>query len=191
MAWNSRPRKAVDRMADRFRFDLGTVSRKPVRYYLAYGSNLDMERMGHRCPFAVPIGTTEIYGYRLLFKKSKTGSYATLEQDANESVPAVVWQLSEYDELLLDRYEGCPRYYYKKQFQLPVWNLEGHRMKKLKSCMAYILHEERPLGCPSHDYFELLDDGYTEWGFPKDVLHRGLCASIGRQAATCFLEQTE
>ena len=130
-------------MIDRFRFDKGGISRKPSRYYLAYGSNLDMERMEHRCPYAVPVGVTEIYGYRLLFKKSKTGCYATIEQDANESVPAVVWLLSEFDELLLDRYEGCPRYYYKKQFQLPVWNLDGHRMKKLKTCMAYILHEER------------------------------------------------
>lgn len=136
-------------MIDHFRFDKGGISRKPSRYYLAYGSNLDMERMGHRCPYAVPVGVTEIYGYRLLFKKSKTGCYATIEQDANESVPAVVWLLSEFDELLLDRYEGCPRYYYKKQFQLPVWNLDGHRMKKLKTCMAYILHEERQLGCPA------------------------------------------
>jgi hypothetical protein len=130
-------------MIEHFRFDKGGISRKPSRHYLAYGSNLDMERMGHRCPYAVPVGVTEIYGYRLLFKKSKTGCYATIEQDANESVPAVVWLLSEFDELLLDRYEGCPRYYYKKQFQLPVWNLDGHRMKKLKTCMAYILHEER------------------------------------------------
>ena len=187
MAWTSRLRRVVDRMTDRFRLNLDTASRKPTRYYLAYGSNLDMERMGHRCPYAVPIGTTEIYGYRLLFKRSKTGSYATIEQDANESVPAVVWLLSEYDEHLLDGYEGCPRYYYKKQFQLPVWNLEGHRMKKLKPCMAYILHEERPLGCPSRDYFKLLNDGYADWGFPKDVLYRGLCASIGRVAAMQFL----
>ena len=48
----------------------------------------------------------------------------------------MVWKLSEYDELLLDRYEGCPRYYYKKQFQLPVWNLNGNRMKKAKPCIA-------------------------------------------------------
>ena len=71
------------------------ISRSPSRYYLAYGSNLDMERMGKRCPYAVVVGTTEIMGYRLLFKKSKTGCYATIEQDANESVPAVVWKLSE------------------------------------------------------------------------------------------------
>ena len=117
------------------------ISRVPSRYYLAYGSNLDMERMGKRCPYAVVVGTTEIKGYRLLFKKSKTGCYATIEQDANESVPAVVWKLSEYDELLLDRYEGCQRYYYKKQFQLPVWNLNGNRMKKAKPCIAYVMHE--------------------------------------------------
>lgn len=34
------------------------------------------------------------------------------------------------------RYEGCPRYYYKKQFQLPVWNLNGNCMKKAKPCMC-------------------------------------------------------
>ena len=49
------------------------ISRNPSRYYRAYGSNLDMERMGKRCPYAVVVGTTEIMGYRLLFKKSKTG----------------------------------------------------------------------------------------------------------------------
>ena len=56
------------------RFEL--ISRTPSKFYLAYGSNLDMERMGRRCPYAVPVGVTEIHGYRLLFKKSKTGSYA-------------------------------------------------------------------------------------------------------------------
>ena len=47
------------------------ISRSPSRYYLAYGSNLDMERMGKRCPYAVVVGTTEIKGYRLLFKKEQ------------------------------------------------------------------------------------------------------------------------
>ena len=151
------------------------ISRVPSRYYLAYGSNLDMERMGKRCPYAVVVGTTEIKGYRLLFKKSKTGCYATIEQDANESVPAVVWKLSEYDELLLDRYEGCPRYYYKKQFQLPVWNL----------------NEDRRLGCPDAEYFELLRGGYSDWEFPLDTLKRGLAASIGRVEAIRYLKKQQ
>ena len=49
-------------MIDHFRFDKGGISRRPSRYYLAYGSNLDMERMGKRCPYAVVVGTAEIMG---------------------------------------------------------------------------------------------------------------------------------
>lgn len=40
---------------------LELISRVPSRYYLAYGSNLDMERMGKRCPYAVVVGTTEMH----------------------------------------------------------------------------------------------------------------------------------
>ena len=64
-------------------------------------------------------------------------------------------------------------------------------MKKLKTCMAYILHEERQLGCPSHEYFDLLADGYTGWGFPTDTLHSGLSASIGNAAAVEFLKEID
>ena len=137
------------------------ISRSPSRYYLAYGSNLDMERMGKRCPYAVVVGTTEIKGYRLLFKKSKTGCYATIEQDANESVPAV------------------------------VWNLNGNRMKKAKPCIAYVMHEDRRLGCPDAEYFELLHGGYSDWEFPLDTLKRGLAASIGRAEAIRYLKKQQ
>lgn len=61
------------------------ISRNPSRYYLAYGSNLDMERMGKRCPYAVVVGTTEIKGYRLLFKKSKTGFYTIPPDKSGEN----------------------------------------------------------------------------------------------------------
>ena len=95
-----------------FELDLGTQpARKPSRYYLAYGSNLSVERMKARCPNAVVFGLALIPGYRLLFKKSKTGSYATIEQDANCCVPALVYKISEYDETLLNRYEGYPEPY--------------------------------------------------------------------------------
>ncbi len=41
---------------------------------------------------------------RLLFKKSGSGFYATIEQDANCFVPALVYKISEFDEALLNRY---------------------------------------------------------------------------------------
>ena len=44
------------------------------RYYIAYGSNLNVQQMRWRCPGARIIGTSELQDYRLLFKGSKTGS---------------------------------------------------------------------------------------------------------------------
>lgn len=173
-----------------FDLDLGTQpARKPSRYYLAYGSNLSVERMKARCPNAVVFGLALIPGYRLLFKKSKTGSYATIEQDANCCVPALVYKISEYDETLLNRYEGYPKYYYKRYFQLPIVRLDtGKRMKEKKPCMAYVMHEERQLGEPGMDYFQLLDDGYATWGFDTTLLDKALSDSIGAKASRQYLK---
>ena len=172
------------------RFELFSgVSRKPSIYYLAYGSNLSRERMAARCPDAEVVGTTKIPGFRLLFKKSKSGFYATIEQDANCSVPALVYRISEFDEALLNRYEGYPKYYYKRYFQLPVTSLRGGRLKGQKQCMVYVLHEERLLGEPDMEYYRLLDGGYSRWGFDVKILDKGLSDSIGVKAAKAYLRE--
>ena len=163
------------------------VSRRPTIYYLAYGSNLSLKRMEKRCPDAVVAGTAKIPGYRLLFKKSGSGFYATIEQDANCFVPTLVYKISEFDEALLNRYEGYPKFYYKRYFQLPVKTLRGGRLKGNKQCMAYVLHEERQLGEPSMEYYKLLDDGYARWGFDVEILDKGLSDSIGVKAANAYL----
>ena len=49
------------------------------KYYLAYGSNLNVRQMALRCPTAKPVGTAVIKDYGLLFKGSKTGAYLTIE----------------------------------------------------------------------------------------------------------------
>lgn len=50
------------------------------KYYLAYGSNLNVQQMKYRCPDAKSVGTAWIHGYQLMFKGSKTGSYLTIEK---------------------------------------------------------------------------------------------------------------
>ena len=80
-----------------------------MRYYLAYGSNLNLDQMQYRCPKATPIGTAVIKGYELLFKGSKTGSYLTIEKNENEYVPVGVWEVNETEERKLDIYEGYPK----------------------------------------------------------------------------------
>ena len=165
-------------------------ARKPSRYYLAYGSNLWPHRIKSRCPDAVIAGRTVFRGYRLLFKHSKSGSYATLEQDANCCVPCGIYKISERDESILDRYEGFPKYYYKKYFRLPLMNADGQWSKKVV-CMVYIMRENRLLGKPSKEYYSFLDDGCRFWGFDRDHLEKGLQASIGNEAARRYLDEYE
>ena len=60
------------------------------RYYIAYGSNLNIPQMRMRCPGARIIGTSLIQNYQLLFKGSKTGSYLTIEPKTGAEVTVVI-----------------------------------------------------------------------------------------------------
>lgn len=163
--------------------------RRPDRYVIAYGSNLDLERMESRCPDCGIVGTSVIPGYRMLFKKSMTGFYATIEQDANCCVPVVVYRVTAEDEAMLDRYEGCPRFYYKCEFLLPITRLNGKRIREKKYCLAYIMHEYRQLGAPKAEYYHLISGGYDHWGFDRKILHKALADSAGYKRAEKLIKQ--
>ena len=113
------------------------------RYYLAYGSNLNVRQMKWRCPTAKAIGTAIIKDYELLFKGSKTGAYLTIEPKVGAEVPVAVWAVEPSDELNLDRYEGYPTFYYKAELDLPVRYFSGKTV--VRTAFVYIMHEERPL----------------------------------------------
>ena len=76
------------------------------RYYIAYGSNLNVRQMKFRCPTAKIVGTAVIGDYELLYKGSKTGSYLTIEKKKGSVVPVAVWEVTAADEHNLDIYEG-------------------------------------------------------------------------------------
>ena len=155
----------------------------------AYGSNLVEDRMVTRCPSAVPVGTSVICGYRMLFKQSMTGAYATIEQDANRHVPVLIYKVTAEDEARLDRFEGFPRYYRKQEFYLPVKTLDGKKRRKRISCIAYIMREHRMLGEPCGEYFSLLDEGYSRWGFDHEILFLALDDSIGKKESNKWLKR--
>ena len=90
------------------------------KYYLAYGSNLNVRQMALRCPTAKTVGTALIKDYELLFKGSKTGAYLTIEPKSGAEVPVAVWSVEPADEKRLDVYEGFPAFYYKAEIELPV-----------------------------------------------------------------------
>ena len=149
------------------------------RYYIAYGSNLNVRQMRMRCPGARIIGTAEIKDYRLLFKGSMTGSYLTIEPEEGATVPVAVWSVTEEDELALDRYEGCPSFYYKKELTLPIKGIRTGKVRERK-VFVYIMHEERPFGIPTTFYMRTCVDGYRYFGFDVNTLMEAYSYSHGK-----------
>lgn len=146
------------------------------KYYLAYGSNLNVQQMRYRCPDAKIIGTAEIPDYQLLFKGSKTDSYLTIEKKEGSAVPVAVWEVSERDERSLDVYEGCPNFYYKAETKLPVKILKNGKTKTLPA-FVYIMHEERKLGIPRKAYLQTCLNGYRHFGFSPAILMKAIAVS--------------
>ncbi|MBR2215969.1 MAG: gamma-glutamylcyclotransferase [Selenomonadaceae bacterium] len=132
--------------------------------YIAYGSNMDEVQMELRCPDSVILGKGYLKNWRLMFKGSKTGAYATIERKKGFVVPVILWTISVADEANLDRYEGFPRFYYKRRVRYE--DAAGGA----KMGMAYIMHEERVLGEPSVYYYKVLEDAYKKFGFDLEIL---------------------
>ena len=150
------------------------------RYTLAYGSNLSVDQMLHRCPDAVYVGTAELKNYRLLFKGSGSGYYLTVEPKRGRTVPVVVWKISEKDEKTLDAYEGFPRFYQKEELDVEVKNLiDGSPMGTVKAFM-YVMDPLRLPGRPSELYYRICREGYNRFGFDEKILEKAYRESCGR-----------
>ena len=49
-----------------------------TKLYLAYGSNLNLGQMAHRCPDSQVDGRAQLPGYRLLFRGRPGNAHATI-----------------------------------------------------------------------------------------------------------------
>lgn len=138
-----------------------------TKLYLAYGSNLNLGQMAHRCPDSQVAGKAQLPGYRLLFRGRPGNAHATIEESEGRTVPVLLWKVSVRDEALLDRYEGYPYYYGK--VQIPV-ELDG----KTVSAMAYVMQPGFDLNKPSPSYLHTIREGYQAAGFDQAVLDQAL-----------------
>ncbi|WP_298031078.1 gamma-glutamylcyclotransferase family protein [uncultured Dysosmobacter sp.] len=139
------------------------------RYYIAYGSNLNVQQMRRRCPHATVLGTANLKDWELLFKGSRTGSYLTIEECEGGTVPVAVWEVDGTDEAALDRYEGFPTFYYKKEIRLQYKGIRTGRRRTV-TAFAYIMHEDRPIGVPADFYMRTCLNGYDTFYFNRNVL---------------------
>ena len=139
------------------------------RYYIAYGSNLNVEQMAFRCPTAKPVGTAVLENHTLFFRGSQSGFYLTIEPKTGGKVPVEVWAVTPADEAALDRYEGFPTFYYKKDIKIQYKGIRTGRRRTV-TAFAYIMHEERQIGVPSNLYMRTCLEGYDTFYFDKRVL---------------------
>lgn len=107
--------------------------------------------------------------WELLFKGSRTGSYLTIEECENGTVPVVIWEVTAADEAALDRYEGFPTFYYKRDIRLQYKGIRTGRRRTV-TAFAYIMHEDRPIGIPSNLYMRTCLEGYDAFRFDKNIL---------------------
>ena len=147
------------------------------KYYIAYGSNLNINQMKRRCPTARVIGTGFIEDYELLFKGSKTGGYLTIEKAEGKSLPVAIWKVTEIDEQALDRYEGYPTFYYKADVEIDIKGIKTGKEYR-KKAFVYIMHEDRDVGMPSKYYVMTCLEGYKTFGFSPKYLEDALLKSM-------------
>lgn len=153
-----------------------------MKYYVAYGSNLSVDQMAHRCPDATIVGTGVLKDWELIFRY-----HATIEPRQGSTVPVLVWAISEKDEARLDRYEGYPRYYVKKYLSVPV---QAPRGRLNVRGMVYTMVDGQPVTPPSDDYYGIIEEGYERFNLDRRILRRALdesiCQLFAREKKTYF-----
>ena len=141
------------------------------KFYIAYGSNLNLEQMRYRCPTAEVVGKSTLENYRLRFRGYSASAFATVEPAEGHSVPVLVWKIKSSDEARLDRYEGAPSQYRKETLSVTV---NGETM----NAMIYIMNERFPYNQPSKSYYQVILDSYMELGFDSKILDAYLAENL-------------
>jgi len=149
-----------------------------VPVYAAYGSNMDPKQMAQRAPHSPMRGTGWLQGWRLTFGGEDigwAGALATIVEDPGSQVFVVLYDVPEWDEPLLDQWEGAALGLYRK-IRLPVATLDGDVV-----AWFYVLDDYEG-GLPSAHYLGILADAAEKAGAPDDYvrdLRNRPCKSLG------------
>lgn len=130
-----------------------------TRYYFAYGANMNPENMAYRCPAAANPRPFRLQGWQLKFY-----THATVEPNAHAETPGVLWEITDQCELELDRFEGFPVYYNKRQVTQDNISLFFYEMADYKHGFphkAYVADIEsmyKKFNLPARHIVEALND---------------------------------
>ena len=133
-----------------------------MKLYFAYGANLNINNMSHRCPKAKLVGNLDLPDWRLVFK-----GVADIESAPYNKVNGVLWDITEDCEASLDIFEGFPRLYRKEYFVVKMQD------GTVADVMFYKMNREG-YALPSEGYFNTIKSGYEQNNLPVDNLYNTL-----------------
>ena len=92
----------------------------------------------------------------------------------------VIWEVTAADEAALDRYEGFPHFYYKRDIKLQYKGIRTGK-RRIVTAFAYIMHEDRRLGFQAISICGLAWKGTTPSALTK-TSWLTLTINVGRYA---------
>ncbi|HEX4699672.1 MAG TPA: gamma-glutamylcyclotransferase [Actinomycetes bacterium] len=146
--------------------------------YAAYGSNMDPRQMVLRAPHSPLHATGWLDGWRLTFGGEDhgwEGPLATLVEEPFTQVFVALYDVTEADELNMDRWEAADLALFRK-VRVRVHTLEDDVLAWL-----YVLDDYEG-GLPSARYLGLIADAAEAAGAPDDYvgeLRTRPCRSVG------------
>lgn len=147
------------------------------KLYFAYGSNINLDQMAHRCPAAQMVGPVLLENYELLFRGNANGNgVATIKPKEGQQVYGLLWRITPDCERSLDIYEGYPRLYEKES--VAVRDSAGRQL----TVMAYVMTDGdrwRSPALPSEYYYQGILDGYRQIGLPTQALKQAWDHCVG------------
>ena len=142
--------------------DNGNGKRKnQITLYFAYGANLNLNGMAHRCPGFKPVAPAVLPNYRFAFK-----GVADIEPAYGENVYGALYVLRPQHMKALDHFEGFPNLYIKKQALVRI--LDGLEPKCFTKATVYIMRNGDYYAEPSPSYLNTILTGCRQWKLPED-----------------------
>lgn len=112
--------------------------------YFAYGSNLDVLQMQHRCPNATPLGQAYFPGWKLVFRGVADIVPASMES----LLPVGIWEITDRCLKSLDSYEGVKHGLYRRVY--------------INGMLTYRMNSEG-ISPPADAYFATIHRGYKDF----------------------------
>ena len=147
-----------------------------LRYYFAYGSNMDKKQMERRCPHASFFAIGELDGYRFIINER---GVATITEKKSSIVWGVVWKISRSDEESLDGFEGVMKkgFYVKRTVQVKT------TQETLSPVLVYV-DEDTIEGSARAGYTETLLAAAKVARLPKDYINEQLTPWLNKNSET-------